>query len=37
MKLGPLRLSRIGEFSYDEAIENRMFQTTRIRKIAPGT
>jgi len=36
MKLGPLLLCGILEFSYDEVIESRMLQTTRIRKIAPG-
>ena len=36
INLGPLLLCGILEFSYDEVIENRMFQTTRIRKIAPG-
>jgi hypothetical protein len=36
INLGPLLLSAILEFSYDEVIESRMLQTTRIRKIAPG-
>jgi hypothetical protein len=34
--LGSLLLVEIQEISYDEAIENRMFQITRIRKIAQG-
>jgi hypothetical protein len=35
--LGPLLLSGILEFPYDEYIESRMLQITRIRKIAHGS